>query len=31
VRRLRSINGYVRPWRETADALAANQNPDDPD
>jgi coenzyme F420-reducing hydrogenase gamma subunit len=25
VRRLRSINGYVRPWRETADALAANK------
>ena len=23
VRRLRGINGYVRPWRETADAIAA--------
>ncbi len=25
VRRLRSINGYVRPWRETADAIAAKK------
>ncbi len=29
VRRLRSINGYVRPWRETADAIAKNQNQND--
>jgi len=26
VRRLRGINGYVRPWRETADALATKKN-----
>jgi sulfhydrogenase subunit delta len=25
LRRLRSINGYVRPWREMGDALAANK------
>ncbi len=25
VRRLRGINGYVRPWRETADAIAAQK------
>jgi coenzyme F420-reducing hydrogenase gamma subunit len=25
MRRLRGINGYVRPWRETADALAAKK------
>ena len=25
VRRLRGINGYVRPWRETADAIAADK------
>ncbi|MGO9450413.1 MAG: oxidoreductase [Candidatus Binataceae bacterium] len=25
VRRLRGINGYVRPWRETADAIAAGK------
>ncbi len=29
VRRLRAINGYVRPWRETADAIAKNQKPND--
>ncbi|HYB90123.1 MAG TPA: hypothetical protein VEC38_03665 [Candidatus Binataceae bacterium] len=26
LRRLRAINGYVRPWRETADAIAAKKN-----
>jgi sulfhydrogenase subunit delta len=25
MRRLRGINGYVRPWRETADAIAAGK------
>jgi sulfhydrogenase subunit delta len=25
MRRLRSINGYVRPWREAADAVAASE------
>ena len=25
VRRLRAINGYVKPWRETGDAIQANQ------
>jgi coenzyme F420-reducing hydrogenase gamma subunit len=31
VRRLRGINGYVRPWREAADAIATTKKPDDPD
>lgn len=26
VRRLRGINGYVRPWRETGDAIARNED-----
>jgi sulfhydrogenase subunit delta len=29
VRRIRGINGYLKPWREAADAIAADKKQDD--